>query len=794
MVVGILAKKLLNFIKHNKGQYAAATAVVVVGIMVYISLQTTYYNLSQSQSKFYRENNFADYYFQVVKAPEAVTKQISSIPGVKRVTGRIQKDVPIFKTNQDRATARLVSYTLPMDDELNRITLEKGRSFAASQSGSSVEAVVDPKFGPANGISWGDTITVVVDGKERFVNIVGSANSPEFIYPMKDAADILPDPAKFGIFMLENRQAQQLLDMDGQINQVLIEFLPGSDQTRIVESVEDILKPYGMLTSYPRKYQLSHAVLQAKLDGIGSVALYIPAIFLLMAAVIQFIILRRMVKTQRTQIGVMKALGYNNSQIMMHYTLYALAVSSVGAVLGIALGNLMAGGISDLFSFYFNLPGGLKSFDLGTIINALTLSVGIGMVAGLTGSRGVLYIQPAEAMRPEPPRSSSRSWLEKWPALWGAFSPGWKMTLRNIGRNRGRFTVTVVGVMFAVSLLIIAFFYNDAVDYMMKKYFYQGETYDITVRFNSVVSEDELINISRLDGVRCVEAFMEVPVKIHFRGKGEDEILLAYPENMNMKKLQGENGQLIRVPGEGIIINQRTADKLGIIVGDQVEVETLMTTGPIHIETAYIAGVTQQLFGGGSYINLDQANRILGERHAATGAMIDVQADKIDEIQNQLDGMLGIASVLSRQKEIQIFQEEMSAVTGAMSIIIFFAVVLGFAIIYNASVINFSERRRELTTLRVMGFTLHEISALMLKENILLMVGGIILGLPFGKLMVKSYVESAATEQFTLPVIIYPATYLFSAIGGIIFVMVAHYFAVRGIRELDLVATMKNTD
>ncbi|MCX5780726.1 MAG: FtsX-like permease family protein, partial [Firmicutes bacterium] len=654
MVMGILGRKLAHFVRRNLGQFLAATAVVMIGIMAYISMNTTYYNLSQSQTQFYKDNNFADYYFQMVKAPENVVKQIETVVGVKRVTGRIQKDVPIFKPNEERATARLVSFTLPMDNELNRLTLEQGTMFTANQGGSNVEVVVDPQFAPANHISWGDNIPVVVDGKERLVTVVGAATSPEFVYPMKDAANILPDPLKFGIFMVENRQAQQLLNMPGQINQVLLEFMPGADQAQVVDDVKAILKPYGLLGSYARKYQLSHAVLQAKLDGIHSVSLFMPVIFLLMAAMIQFVILRRMVKTQRTQIGVMKALGYSNNQIMQHYTVYALAVSMLGAILGTGLGLLLAGGMSELFAKYFNLPGGLQSFDLKTVVYAFLLSLGIGLVAGITGSRGVVNIQPAESMRPEPPPSINQSFLEKWPLLWGSLAPGWKMTLRAIARNRGRFVATVVGVVFALSLLIMGFFYNDAIDFIMQKLFYQGETYNLTIRFNSLIADNELTNINRLDGVQKAEAFMEMPVRIHFHDQEADEILLAYPADLSMKKLQDETGKLINVPLDGIIINQRTAQKLGLKVGDQVLVETLLPIGPIHLDTVKIVGATQQLFGGGSYINLEQANRILQESHLISGAILKVEPDKVDAVESSLNKMLGIASVLSRQKEIQI--------------------------------------------------------------------------------------------------------------------------------------------
>lgn len=792
--MGVLGRKLFHFIGRNLGQFLAAAAVVALGIMVYVSMNTAYSSLSKSQTRLYQDNHFADYYFQTVKAPQEVVKQIEKVPGVRIATGRIQTDLAIIKTNDDRATARLVSYTLPVQNQVNGIAVEKGRMFTSNQNSGSIEALVDPQYASANHINWGDSTAVVVDGRERFLTVVGTGSGPEFVYPLKDAADILPDPLKFGIFMVETGQAQKLLNMDGQINQVLLQFSPGADQTQVIAAVQEILQPYGLIGSYPRKNQISHAVLQAKLDGIHSIAVYLPVMFLAMAGVIQLIILRRMVNTQRTQIGVMKALGYDNVQIMLHYTWYALAVSVLGAIIGIVLGVLMAGAISNLYNQYFNLPGGLQPLNLQTLGSSLLLSLGIGAAAGLSGSRGVVRINPAEAMRPEPPKNGNRILLEKWPVLWERMTPAWKMTLRSISRNPGRFAITMIGVIFSIGLLIIAFFYNDAVDYMMQKTFNEGERYDITVRFNSPIPENELINISRLDGVLNAEAFMEMPVKIHFRNRAEDEILLAYPTGLSMRKLEDENGNPISVPADGIILNQRTANKLGVSKGDSVEVETQLPLGPIHHESVKIAGETQQLFGGGSYINLEQANHILQESHLVSGAMIRVESGQESQVESQLDKMLGISFILNRQKEIRIFQNDMSVVTSAVSIMILFAVLLGFAIIYNASVINLGERRRELASLRVMGFTVKEISSLLFKENIILLMAGILAGLPFGRILVKSYIESVSTDQFTLPVVIYPRTYLFSAIGAIIFVMAAYRLAVRSIKHLDMVATLKNTD
>ena len=790
----ILARRLGRYVKNNKGQFLAVAAVIMVGITVYTAMSTSYFNLSTTQQQYYRENNFADYYFQVVKAPEGITRQIAVIPGIKRVTGRIQQDVPLIKDDNERGTIRLVSFTMPMENELNRLTLLEGSIFAASGPESGNEVLLDPQFAAAHHLSAGDRVAIIVNNRKVFLNVIGSATSPEFIYPMKDSAALMPDPENFGIFMLENKPAQQILGMAGEINQVLIEFTPGADQDQAVADIKDILKPYGNLASYPRKDQLSHAVLQSELDGLRSVSTVLPVMFLAVAAAIQFVIQRRMVRIQRAQIGVMQALGYNNKQIMFHYISYGVTVALIGAMAGILMGLLLSGVISDTYAQYFNLPQGLKGYNLKAILYGLGLSLGVGVAAGWTSCRGILHLNPAEAMRSEPPRSSGRSIVEYWPTLWQRLGSGWKMSLRSISRNRGRFILTLVGVVFAVGLLVVAFFTNDSVNYLMQKHFYDEQNYDLLVRFESLTKAGELNNISRIDGVNKVEPLLEVPVKMYCRGKNEDDALLAYGPGTSMKKILSASGKPLGIPDDGILINERTARKLGVAAGAEIEVETLLSAGPTHRGTIKIVGVNRQLIGGGSFIGLESANRLLQERNVISAVMIKVYPGQIGAVEKEINKMLNVAAVQSRQKELANFGKNMGSVLYAVSLMVIFAVVLGLAIVFNSSVISFAERQREIATLRVLGFTNGEVSGLLLKEIILQCLVGILLGLPFGRLMAAAYVQSVNTDLYTLPVVIYPLTYVLAAVGGIVFTMLAHRLALKGLKKIDLVESLKNTD
>ncbi|MDH7478944.1 MAG: ABC transporter permease, partial [Syntrophomonadaceae bacterium] len=425
MVVRALSKKLRRTIWNTKGQFLAMVAVVTAGVCVYIAVGTAFYNLSRSQENFYREYSFADYYFHVVRAPEQVIRQVKALPGVARATGRIQKDVPIYKEGSQRAVGRLVSYPLPQENEVNRLHVLSGRLFEAYPQSGGVEVLLDTQYFKANRLNFNDTVTIISEGRKVPLTVVGTATSPEFVYPMKDASSLIPEPETFGIIMLPHNQAQQVLNLSGQINQVVIQLVPGWDGEEVARRVENLLKPYGNLASYPRKQQLSHAALQGEMDGLRTFARVLPMIFLGVAAGVQFVMLGRMIRAQRLAIGVMKAIGYRSWQIMLHYASYAVAMSFAGALLGTVLGLLLASLISQMYAQYFHLPQAIGGLNLKAVVNGFLLSLGVGGAAGLTATRSVTTMRPAESMRPETPRGSSRTILERWVDFWRRLPPAW---------------------------------------------------------------------------------------------------------------------------------------------------------------------------------------------------------------------------------------------------------------------------------------------------------------------------------------------------------------------------------
>ncbi len=790
----VLAKKLFRTIGSTLGQFIASAVVIATGIMAFVTMTAMSDNLIRSRDAFYRETDFADHFFHVVRAPEGVLSRIEALPGIIRATVRIQKDVPVINDDGERTTIRLTGYPLPDDRELNRVKVLSGRIFEKYPDGGAVEVLLNKQFAEAHGFRRGDRIDIAAEGRRKTLTITGTAAGADFVYAVKDAASMLEDPSSFGVAILPQNQIQQLLGERGSINQVLVRFNPGADRVRAVRDIEDILSPYGNLANYEQKDQISEAILRGELNQLKAFARFLPTIFLGIAVLMQFVFIGRMVQVQRGQIGIMKAVGYGNVSLLALYGGYAFAAASIGAVTGTALGYFFAGLMTKLYLLFFNLPRLEEAlhFRAAGLVFAATLLV--GTLAGLWAARGVLAVSPAESMRPASPRSFRPVFFENIPGLMDKLSLGWRMSLRSIGRNRFRAVVTTLGLIFAVGMIVVSVFARDSMDDLMARHFDREWRFDYLVRMIKPVRGSDLLSISGLPGVTAAEPFFELPVRFHFLGRSREDVLFAMKQGTRLARVIAMDGHELDFPEEGFFMDWYAARLLGVKAGDDVEVETILGLGPPRKTLLRVAGISRKAFGSASSIGLSEANRLLNEQGIASGMVLKTDGSSDSLLESRLGEMINVISVTSKQKEVEYLEKNMKYLYYSVGIMVFFSVILGFAIVFNASSLSFSERRRELASLRVLGFSVGEVSSLLWKENLLLLAAGTFLGLPFGKIMAEAYAVGVSTDLFTFEAVIYPLTYAFATLGGLLFILVSWRLAVRGVKKLQPVETLKAND
>jgi putative ABC transport system permease protein len=249
------------------------------------------------------------------------------------------------------------------------------------------------------------------------------------------------------------------------------------------------------------------------------------------------------------------------------------------------------------------------------------------------------------------------------------------------------------------------------------------------------------------------------------------------------------------LPGEGIIINDRTAQKLHLKAGDRIRLETKMALGASREAYVTVAGINQQMMmAGGAFATLTTANNLLGESQVISGLMLKIVPGSERQLEARLNEIPQVASVTSRSQEEQNIMQLMDSMIYFIGIMVLFSVVLGLAIVYNSLIMGFNERKRELASLRVLGITQKEVSKLLFKETLVQAIVGIALGLPGGTLMAKLYIKAMSTDLFTMSLVVYPDSYLQAGFLALAFVFVGYLFTARQTRQLDLVEVLKNKD
>lgn len=791
-----LQHKLLRTIRTTLGQFLALVLIVVGGVIAYYGMNTAVTKLVEAQQSYYRETRFADYYFNVQRAPMGVISRIQEIPGVLDVSGRIQKDIKVIRADGIYHTGRLTSFD--QQCKINRLFLTSGRYFDTNSSVNDIEVLIDSQYAQAWKLKCGDSLHVIIDGRKVSLKIVGMARNPEFMYKIKNPLEF-PDLESMVVILMSDQQTRQITGMSGEINQILVKMSPGSNEAQLKEKINAILQPYGLTASYPRRDQPSHKFVQSQVDTLVLAAALMPPGFFAVAMMMQFVLLRRLIKSQRLQIGVMKALGYKNRDIMIMFTEYSLAITTAGIILGCLAGSALANMISGLFGQLLDMPVASSEMNWPVLVNVILFTTAVGLASGIMASWEIIRINPAEAFHAEVPATNKQALIEQWSYLWKKTNSSWKMSLRSISRNRARFVSTLLGIAVTAGLVLVAIYFTDSRDYLINRHFEHENTYDCIARFDKPIKNSTIYSWAGWNEIKHIQPILEMPVVIKIpdqglKGKQKEETLVGMNSSQNLRAVFDKKEHRLYIPPEGILISVQVAKSLGIKTGDQVIVETKPGFGPIRSVSLLVRGINQQNISATSLVSLEQANQILGEAGLINAAMISSSDQDLNQLEKRLINVPGVASVMRQDKQKVNAARLMSGMSYFTVCMIIFAVLMGAAIVYNNSIMSFNERRRELASLRVIGWSNKNIASLLFNEILLETLLGLMIGLPAGIYIGGRYLQAISSETFTWPVVVYPSTYFITILVTAGFALAGHTFALRRVKDLDLVEVLKDRD
>jgi putative ABC transport system permease protein len=784
-----LDRKLFRDTAHIWGQMLAVSLVVASGIAMWVTIKSAHESLVLTVDTYYRQYRFPDVFASMRRAPLSLVSHIESIPGVVTVRHRIVRDITLDVPGlREPATGRVVSIPEIRRPMLNDLHLSSGRWIAPNQPD---EVIVSDGFATANDLRLGDTLGGVINGRWRNLTIVGTALSPEYIYEIRPG-DLLPDKRRFGVVWMGRKALEGAFDMDGAFNDLALTIAHGTNQRDVISRIDDLIAPWGGAGAHGRDEHVSNRFISDEIRGLEVSATITPTIFLSVAAFLIHLVLSRLVQLQRDQIAILKAFGYQSSRVGLHYLEMSLLTVGLGALLGIGAGLWLGSSTMTLYQQLYNLPllhyeASLSLFATSIGISALAASVG-----AISSVARAVALPPAEAMRPEAPPRFSAGWMERM-GVNTLLSPAARAIVRNVTRRKLKSLLTVLGIAMATAILVVGRYNYDTIDYLLRVQFHDVQREDLTVTFVITRPIEAVHELAKLPGVMRAEPFRVVPVRLSYGHRSKRTALIGSAPDAILRRLIDDQLRTVELPPEGIVMTSQLAKMLEIRPGEMLTVEVLDESRPTR-EIPLVATV-DELLGVSAYIDLDALNRMMDQGHAASGAYLLVDDARQDELYTRLKQMPGVAGVASRQTMLQSFVDTIAEMMAVMNFfIIIFACIIAIGVVYNAARIALSERGRELASLRVLGFSRAEVSAMLLGEQAVLTLiaipFGFLIGYWFAALISRAY----ETDLYRFPLVISNRTWAFSFIVIALASTVSAWLVHRRIKHLDLVEVLKTRE
>jgi putative ABC transport system permease protein len=784
-----LGRKVWRDLWRMKGQVLAITLVVMSGVATFIMFITTMHSLDQTRNRFYRDYNFADVFVNLKRAPESLKEKIQEVPGVNQVETRVSAYVKLdIRGFPEPVTGHIIS--IPDDGQtlLNRLYIRKGRLADPAKDN---EVVINETFAHAHGFNLGDHFAAIINGKWKKLTITGIALSPEFVLVMRPFA-MSPDFKHYGILWMSRKAISRAYNMEGAFNDIALTLYPGANVNDVLTELDDIVGRYGGFGAYARKDQLSHRLLNEEFNMLRNMSKIFPTIFICVAAFLLNVVMSRTINTQREQIAALKAFGYDNVAIGIHYAQLVILIILAGLVIGLVAGIWLSKILGGIYMEVYRFPALAFVLKSWVIIAAILISIASALVGTLHSLWRAAKQPPAEAMRPEPPAKYQITLLEKMGIGRWLTQPS-RIIARNIERKPIRTFLSVIGIAVACATMISSGFFKDSVDYMVHVQFVLSQKEDMVVSFVEPTSYRALYELKEMEGVHYAETFRSVPVKLKFGQRSYKTAINGLEPDSLLHPLLDTNLKPIYLPSEGIVLNDYLGEILGIKAGDLLTVEAL--EGSKAISQVPVVALVKLYLGVMGYMDIKALNRLMKEGNAVSGIYLTADAQYQERLYRSFVNMPRVSGTIVRKNEIRNFYDvQAKGMLFFTFIATLMACSISIGVVYNNARIALSERSRELSSLRVLGYTRGEISYILLGELAILALAAIPLGFIIGYALCAYIAAALQSDLFRVPLVIESSTYALAAAVVLASAAVSGLIVRHKLDHLDLVEVLKTRE
>lgn len=539
-------------------------------------------------------------------------------------------------------------------------------------------------------------------------------------------------------------------------------------------------------------------------DRVSSLATVFPIIFFLIAALVTLTTMTRMVEEKRTELGTLKALGFNNFEIAQKYLLYAALASSLGTLIGLAVGfYFLPVLIFNAYGQMYNLTDMATPWYLSYSLIALAVALLCSVGATLFVLRFDLRATPAALMQPRAPKSGKRILLERITPVWRHLSFIQKFTLRNLFRYKQRMLMTVIGIAGCMSMVVTGFGLRDSIGDIVTMQFDKLWHYQATVTFNNDMTsqqqEDYQAALEKIKGYDSQLVLANEAVTALKTGERNQEVSLRVAKNTkNLNQFivfqDRKTEEKYQLNNNGVIINEKLARLFDLAVGDKLVVRD----GDNQKVNLKISAISENYVGHFIYLTPQYYRQIFDKQPSYNTDLLKFSQTKSvkqeDRIAHQLMENSGVANVTFSSKAKTALTETVDSLNIIMWVLIVSAGLLAFIVLYNLTNINISERIRELSTIKVLGFYDKEVVTYVYRENILLTLMGIVCGMIFGKIEHGYILQTVEVDVTMFSPIIQPLSYLYASGITLLFALIVGVMMYYRLKKINMIEALKAND
>lgn len=761
-----LSKKRLRDIKQNKMQFFNIFIMVFLGVFVFAGIHAYMDGMEESADKYYKDNNFQDIWLSGENFSNDDLEKVKNTENVKDA-----ERILTIKTELENKNDVTLDTNFIESNNISKMYVVDGEEFSKDKKGVWFDSYLAKNLD----LKVGDEITFTYQNMKMTEKILGLVNTPDHVYFVKDDTEIFPTHKNYGYMYLSINELPQ--GMPQIFNQIIVDVNKTDKTQETKANLENNIKSAIAVTD--RESSVSYKGYNSEIDEGTTYSGVFTFLFLFIAVLSVTTTMNRFVKKQRTQIGTLKALGFKNRKIINHYVGYGFIISLVASVVGLLAGKYGLG------TFFLNME--MSYFEVpvyNTVLIPVVYILAIAVVALITlvtylSCRSILKESAVEALRIEIPKVKSTKFDLTTKGIFKKASISTRWNLRDVGRNKGRSLMAIVGITGCTMLMLCAFGMMDTMKSYLSWEFDKISNFEYKLSLSNNYTDDQFTNITEKYGNETSESF---GIEIKNVDKKETNTLTVN-DAPNKLKYTNHNKEYMDLKDDGIYITEKLSEKYGLKVGDEI---TWHIFGDDNWYTCKIAG-----------LNRDPQNQQLNmTRKYYESLGLTYKADTVYTDENlintkTIDGVDTIQSIATLKQGM----ESMLETTETMVVLlIVVSAILGFVIIYNLGILSFTEKQYQFATLKVLGFKDKQIKNIFVKQNLWLTVAGIVIGLPLGFWMLDYIFKSALGENYDFNAYIKPVSYLYAVVGSLVVSIIVNKVLSRKVKRIDMVTSLKGNE